>query len=212
MMIEIFLFVNPIGVACFKSEQALLTAINETEKTIRFHYIPISTIETIRADVLRRGFSSTDLNVHNALATATYNALCDYHALSLFGNKKARHYLFRLQSEINGNHQLYNKELVYRLLDEMHINHEVFETSRQSKYTKEAIDADFNLATELVVKTTPTTIVFDYEHNDGQGILVEGIMDPSSLLQIFNDDLYQPFNRSKNGGNNGGSQLKLLSN
>ncbi|APT18917.1 dithiol-disulfide isomerase [Amylolactobacillus amylotrophicus DSM 20534] len=184
-MIEIFLFVNPIGVACFKNEQAVIQTIKSTKQEVKYHVIPISNIETIRADIKRRGLSLSSLEVHNEVATATYNALRDYHAVSLFGNKKARRFLLRLQNAINVHHEPYSTNLVHRILSELNINLKAFNANRASRYCKQAMDADFDLATELNVKTTPTTIIFNYEKDDDCGVLIEGLVEPDVLNKII---------------------------
>lgn len=184
-MIEIFLFVNPIGVACFKNEQAVIQTIKSTRQEVKYHVIPISSIETIRDDIRRRGLSLSDLDLHNRVATATYSALRDYHAVSLFGNKKARRFLLRLQNAINTKHRPYSTELVHEILAEMNINLKSFENNRSSRYCKQAMDADFDLATELNVKTTPTTIIFNYDSDDDSGILIEGLVEADVLEKLI---------------------------
>lgn len=188
-MIEIFLFVNPIGVACFKNEQAIIDAIKKTERDVKFHYVPIANLESVRLDLVRQGIINPDLDTHNKNAQKIYNSLLDYHSISFMGERKGREFLYRLQVELHQRQREYSAELTAEILETMKINPKVFQKNRESKYCQEAIDADLHLAQEFDITYTPTTIIYDYDSDDNCGVMVQGCFDSDIIDQVLADEM-----------------------
>lgn len=173
-MYEVFFFVNPIGINCYESEQEIIAAINESQKKVVYHFIPMATLSTIRNDIRARNLETCNLNLFNKISTHTFNAIRDYHALKLIkGNKLARQFLLQLQKAINDDKKEYSFDVVKDILDNLNISVTKFTETRKSAYTQLSIDKDLKLAKELKVENTPTTFVFNYDY-DNCGLMIEG--------------------------------------
>lgn len=188
-MIEIFLFINPLGIACYRNEKEIMTAIEQSNKKVHYHFVPITNIGSVRTDLKRRGYANPNLTVHNVTASNMYNALKDFHSLSFMGSKKARDFLLRIQQEINENKHNYSKELVNAILDELEINKNVFEKNRDSQFISDAIEADYKLANEFDIKETPTTVIYNYDAIDTCGIAYQGCLESNVIKQIIDGEI-----------------------
>ncbi|UOC05811.1 DsbA family protein [Lactobacillus johnsonii] len=175
-MFEIFFFVNPIGVNCYQNEQEIIAAVSGYNQNISYHFIPITTMNTIRNDIKARHLSLNNVEVFNTFSQSAYNATKDYHTLKLIvGNKKARQYIINLQHAINDMNRTYSPELVDEILNSLDVSIKNFKKNRESNYIKLSMDKDLKLADDLNVVTTPTTIIFNYDDDQGDsGMMIEG--------------------------------------
>ena len=82
-MFEIFFFVNPIGVNCYQNKQEIIAAVSGYNQNISYHFIPITTMNTIRNDIKARHLSLNNVEVFNTFSQSAYNATKDYHTLKL---------------------------------------------------------------------------------------------------------------------------------
>ncbi len=175
-MFEIFFFVNPIGINCYQNEQEIIAAVSGYNQNISYHFIPMTTMNTIRNDIKARHLSSNNVEVFNTFSQSAYNATKDYHTLKLIvGNKKARQYIINLQHAINDMNKTYSPELVDEILNSLDVSIKNFKKNRESNYIKLSMDKDLKLADDLNVVTTPTTIIFNYDDDRGDsGMMIEG--------------------------------------
>lgn len=173
-MFEIFFFVNPIGINCYESESAIIDAIDDSQKKVDYHFIPMANITTIRNDIRAKRLPTCDLDLFNRISRHTFSAIKDYHALKLMkGNKLAREYLLQLQSAINDDNQTYNLKLIKEILSKLDVEYSAFEKTKKSKYTLFSMKKDLQLADQFKVKTTPTTFIYDYDSID-TNYVIEG--------------------------------------
>lgn len=184
-MFEIFFFVNPIGINCYENERAIINAINKSHKKVEYHFIPMANMSTIRNDIRIRNLPTCDLDLFNKISRNTFNAIKDYHAIQLMrGNKLARKYLLSLQEKINDFDQDYSKQLVDQILNELKIDKDSFENTRQTKYTLFSMEKDLDLAKEFNVETTPTTFIYNYDSADFN-YRIEGKVSQKEIQKIL---------------------------
>ena len=197
-MYEIFFFVNPIGINCYESEQAIINAIDDSQKKVDYHFIPMANMTTIRNDIKARKLPTCDLDLFNRISRNTFNAIKDYHAVKLMkGNKLARQFLLKLQSEINDNHNSYSKQLVDQILDDLNVKKESFIKTRETKYTLLSMEKDLQLAKQFKVETTPTTFIYNYDEVDNN-FMIEGKVNEEEVSVALNT----PAREKKYGTNN----------
>ena len=68
----------------------------------------------------------------------------------------------------------YSPELVDEILNSLDVSIKNFKKNRESNYIKLSMDKDLKLADDLNVVTTPTTIIFNYDDDQGDsGMLIE---------------------------------------
>lgn len=185
-MYEIFFFVNPIGINCYESEQAIINAIDDSKKKVDYHFIPMANMTTIRNDIKARKLPTCDLDLFNRISRNTFNAIKNYHTVKLMkGNKLARKFLLKLQSEINDNHRQYSKQLIDQILNELNVNKESFDKTRQMKYTLFSMNKDLQLAKQFKVETTPTTFIYNYDEVDNN-FMIEGKVNEEEVSVALN--------------------------
>lgn len=71
-MIEIYLFVNPLGEYCFEMEQQLLQFIEEeygtpSKEKMQFRFLPLVNLQTIGDVMQQKGISQNNLEERNHL-------------------------------------------------------------------------------------------------------------------------------------------------
>lgn len=197
-MYEIFFFVNPIGINCYESEQAIINAIDDSKKKVDYHFIPMANMTTIRNDIKARKLPTCDLDLFNRISRNTFNAIKNYHTVKLMkGNKLARKFLLKLQSEINDNHRQYSKQLIDQILNELNVNKESFDKTRQMKYTLFSMNKDLQLAKQFKVETTPTTFIYNYDEVNNN-FMIEGKVNEEEVSVALN----APTREKKYGTNN----------
>lgn len=197
-MYEIFFFVNPIGINCYESEQAIINAIDDSKKKVDYHFIPMANMTTIRNDIKARKLPTCDLDLFNRISRNTFNAIKNYHTVKLMkGNKLARKFLLKLQSEINDNHRQYSKQSIDQILNELNVNKESFDKTRQMKYTLFSMNKDLQLAKQFKVETTPTTFIYNYDEVDNN-FMIEGKVNEEEVSVALNT----PAREKKYGTNN----------
>lgn len=185
-MYEIFFFVNPIGINCYESEQAIINAIDDSKKKVDYHFIPMANMTTIRNDIKARKLPTCDLDLFNRISRNTFNAIKNYHTVKLMkGNKLARKFLLKLQSEINDNHRQYSKQLIDQILNELNVNKESFDKTRQMKYTLFSMNKDLQLAKQFKVETTPTTFIYNYDEVDNN-FMIKGKVNEEEVSVALN--------------------------
>ena len=94
-MIEIYLFVNPLGKYCFEMEQQLLQFIEEeygtpSKEKMQFRFLPLVNLQTIGDVMQQKGISQNNLEERNHLFSMTYSAALDCKAAQFQGKKKGR--------------------------------------------------------------------------------------------------------------------------
>lgn len=188
------MFVNPIGGVCLETERNIIQSLNSHQQKARINVVPLTNLQIVTDYLQRSNMDLHDLELRNHIATVTYHSLLDYKAASFQGKKKARNFLLSLQKHINKDHEQYCADLVQLAASEAGLDLKTFADDRQSKLVKDLCEADRQLASELNVKNTPSTVLVDYRHNiDGDGILIEGCVERELIDQIVEDrlDSYQ---------------------
>lgn len=189
-MFEIFFFMNPLGINCYQNEKAIFNGIDDSQKKVDYHFIPMANMTTIRNDLLARNLPTCDLNLFNKFSRRTFNAIKDYHAVKLIkGNKTARKFIFDLQTAVNENDKKYSKDLVNEFLQKYSINPSAFEETRMSKYVLFSMNKDSQLAKKFNVQTTPTTLFYDYDHTNCNYRIEGKVTEDDVDIVLHEDDL-----------------------
>ncbi len=182
------MFVNPIGGVCLDTERNIIQSLNNHQQKERINVVPLTNLQIVTDYLKRSNLDLHDLELRNHIATITYQSLLDYKAASFQGKKKAREFLLNLQKYINKDHEKYSDELINQAASEAKLENNTFNEDRQSKLVKDLCEADRQLASELNVRSTPSTVLVDYRHNiDGDGILIEGRVERDLFDQIVED-------------------------
>lgn len=186
-MFEVFLFINPVGIYCYDIERRIQRTINELNIDVSYHLVPIANVHIVQDDMIRRKRNEQKLCGFSFYTLITNKALEYYHAIKIAnGNKKARSFLFELQSYLNKNIvscdyiPLFNKAMT-----KLNIKIYTIESLLKSDYIKDSIEQDQKLAANWNVKKAPTTVIFNETEADQSGILIENMVTHEELVDLF---------------------------
>ena len=175
-MLEIHLFVNPLGMRCFRCENDVLRVDHELNTKINYQFVPLFNMQTITDTMRLYGLSSCDLKVRQHVADTIFQVILDYKAALFQGRKRGRCYLLRLQDAmVRG-----------QVAQQAKLDLEMFMEDRRSKLAHQAFQEDQQMAAELGVTQTATAVVFDTDQTD-YGYLIADF-DYETLIQAFREN------------------------
>lgn len=185
-MIEIHLFVNPLGIRCFRCENDVLKMDQQLNTQISYCFIPLFNMNTIQQTIQLYHLNQHSLVTRQQVVATLNQVIMDYIAASFQGQKRGRRYLLLLQNEIICHNNAYNMALVNSVAKSAGLDLEMFLEDRHSDLAKQAHQKDQQIAAELGVTKTASAVVFDSsEHNEG--ILINDF-DYESLIQAMHDN------------------------
>lgn len=170
-MLEIHLFVNPLGHRCFQCERDLLRVDVQLNNTVNFQFIPLMNMQTI--DKTLRDYRNHHWQVINQqkVANTTYSVILDYKAALFQGRKRGRMYLLAIQKALLEEQADYNVQLVQRLAKQAKLDMEMFMEDRQSALAKKCFKKDQRLANQMGITDSATAVVINTS-NPEYGTLV----------------------------------------
>lgn len=190
-MIEIYLFVNPLGMECYQAEKQILQLVDaEKSKKIQFRFVPFINMHVVDRLIKKYHLPKNDLAWRNRLFHTLYSAALDYKALQLQGKKKGRFFLLQLQKSCGLEKQKYSPALVESLVVKAGGDLEEFRLDRASNFVKEAFLTDQQIAHDMSIEDTPSCVVYNYSCQRDFGVLLEGdwCKDPVALKELCQTD------------------------
>ena len=174
-MIEVYMFMNPIGTECYQAERQILKLVEEIGvKKIQFRFVPFLNMRVVDSYMHRRKLPRHDLKMRNEVFQTLYSASLDYKAIQLQGKKKGRAFLLKLQERVGFQHEHYSASLVDRLLTEIGADMDEFQQDRPTNFVKEAFTTDQQVAHDMGVVNNPSCVIYNYNCERDFGVLVEG--------------------------------------
>lgn len=197
-MIEIYLFVNPLGGVCLDIEKDILHLVETENKKIQFRFIPLLNMRTINHLLSLFNVPSNDIQKRNELFETIYSAALDYKAAQLQGKKKGRQLLIGLQNAVAKNKIPYSPELSERLFVEAGGDLEMYRIDRQSDFVKESFQTDQQIAGEMGIEKHPSAVVYNYACERDYGVLVEDCDSMEEIKQLCEttDEMLQNFHNN----------------
>lgn len=185
-MIEIYLFVNPIGKKCLSIERRIIDLIKTYDMKIQLRLIPIMNLQTISEFMTRLGASEKDIHLRTALSQEIHSAALDVKAAHLQGKKRGRDFLIELQKAVGEQKQPYSKKLAIQLFTKVGGDLEMFLEDRHSDFVQEAFLTDQQIAHEMKITSHPSTVIYNYSEGCHSGILIEGCDTIHHILDTYN--------------------------
>lgn len=183
-MFEIFLFVNPLGTKCYQNAQTVMSALHEQQLSACYHLVPVVSLANIQAYLKQGSECPGCLSQFNHAAKAMKDAQTVFYVLKLLaGNKKARHFIFDLQSSLLTNRS-FSPQLTKQILQALGISPQIIANHRESRFVERARQHDQKLIEQFQVRATPTTVIYNYEQNQ-TGYLFEGSISRPDLEQVL---------------------------
>lgn len=158
-MLEIYLFVNPLGTKCFKSEQKVLDFIRLSPQKISFQFVPMLNIQTVHDVMIEKNLDTRNLTLRNELSESIYQAALDYKAALFQGKKRGRDFLMAIQAALVQDSTCYSEQLIQQVAKEVNLNWEMFNEDRHSVLAKKSFKNDQKIANDMNVTMHPTIVI-----------------------------------------------------
>lgn len=182
-MLELHLFVNPLGMRCLRCEKDVLKIDSDLNTKISYQFVPLFNMKTIDNTLKYYHLNPHDLAIRQQVSKTLNQVILDYKAALFQGRKRGRHYLLQLQSALINQGLDYNDELINKIAHDSHLDLEMFFEDRQSQLAKQAFHQDQKIASDLGVSETATAVVFNTEDSD-YGLMIPNF-DYNTLINAF---------------------------
>ena len=161
-LIEIFLFVDPLGKKCNNVRKIISNFKTERPERIKLRVIPMVNFNKVYRHTRRQSVSSHSsiVDQNNQFSTNTYQACLAFHASAMQGKNKAHKFLTVLQEQVVEEGFSYTEDLMYDIVRNIGLDVEMFTEDYGSELTKKIYKKNLKLAAEMKVKSTPSCVIF----------------------------------------------------
>ncbi|WP_057893346.1 DsbA family protein [Lacticaseibacillus brantae] len=180
-MLEIFLFVNPLGKICLEVEKKFMSFAQHQERKVVTHFIPTLNFSIISDYMQFKDLDPKNLDNRNHLFNVGYEIILDYKAAQFQGNIKARDLLMDLQTRFNTDFE-YSPEIVADLLKKHHIDAAAFWEDRGRDELRLGFQSDQQIASQMDVTNTPSAVFVDTRQPDTDSAVM---LDTVKDYQVF---------------------------
>jgi len=184
IVLEMYLFINPIGSVCYHAEQNILDLINGAKEDIRFRFIPLMNMNSVQDVMELNEKAQNNLAARNKLVTDIYHASLDFKAALFQGKKRGRKFLLNIQKQMEDSKGRYTDEIAMQAAMESGLDEEMFMHDRNSEFTAKSFIQDQKTAAEMNVEHHPTVVLFNVEGYDC-GIAMDACKSYHVLQEIF---------------------------
>lgn len=160
-LLELYLFINPIGSTCYHSEQIIIKLADELQNKIRFRFIPFLNLAATVSVMEENSIPLNNLDLRNHVFNQAYQASLDYKAALFQGKKRGRRFLLNLQHKIIDEKLTYSEKLAQRIADTCQLDNEMFSHDRHSDFTINSFHQDMQMAAEMHVHAFPTIVLYN---------------------------------------------------
>lgn len=192
-MLEMYLFINPLGNVCYEAEKNILKLVDQSSEKINFRFIPLLSLNTLSSIMKKNGLHKNDLEAQNFLAAKIYRLALDYKAALFQGKKRGHDFLLNIQKQVLKHQVEYCDKLVYQIAKDCDLDLEMFKQDRYSDFTFHSFKQDQEMAAEMNVSIHPTLVLYNLKGCDYAISLAdcEAIAFLKGILteEIFFDDL-----------------------
>lgn len=185
VMLEVYLFVNPIDDKCFRTEKEIFNVIAHSKQKIALRLIPLLNFQTITDYMQTSGYCVSDIKLRNQLTNQLYAAALDFKAALFQGRKLGHQFLLELQSQIATKRQPYNDQLALAIAQKVGLDSAMFCEDRKSSLAKQAVQKAQQLAADMSVVTPPTTVIYQGE----AGVLIPECNSAAFLNRVIAGDV-----------------------
>lgn len=169
-VIEVFLFVNPLGPNCYESEKLVESFSDERDEKVKIRFVPLLNLQSIK-NLVNEGHAAITRN-RNELYADSYDASLAFQAASLQGKKKGRNFLMQLQKLVVEDKQAVSTSLFLEIAETIHLDMDMFQEDLESEFSKKAFSKDQKLAMEMNVTEAPSCVIYSSK-DTRQGYRIE---------------------------------------
>lgn len=184
-MLDMYLFINPLGSTCYHTEQNILKLGDSLNEKINFNFVPLMNFKTINDVMYRMNIPLNNVDIRNRLSENIYHSSIDFKAASFQGKKKGRNFLLNVQQLVVNDQKDYNFETIKLAAQNSGLDWDIFEQDRHSKLAIEAFKQDQELATEMNVTEHPTIVVYDCSANNNSAYSFSGCESLDEIKKVL---------------------------
>ncbi|HIW71919.1 MAG TPA: DsbA family protein [Candidatus Levilactobacillus faecigallinarum] len=157
-MLEVYLFVNPLGARCMRSEQNIMKLADHLNSKVSFQFVPL-----LNQQIVERALASSHptLTQRNACFKTYYQAILAYKAALFQGKRKGRQFLLNMQDAVVSEHQSLSQDLTLDLAKQCHLDMDMFQEDCSSDLAKQAFQTDQKLAAEMKIEQPSSAVIFN---------------------------------------------------
>lgn len=156
-MLEVYLFVNPLGARCMRSEQNIMRLADHLNSKVSFQFVPLLNQQIIEQALPERH----SLAQRNAYFNVYYQAILAYKAALFQGKRKGRKFLLDMQTAVVNNHQQFSQELAVEVAKDCHLDLDMFTEDCDSDLAKQAFQTDQKMAAEMKIEQSSSAVIFN---------------------------------------------------
>ena len=184
-MLDMYLFINPLGSTCYHTEQNILKLGDSLNEKINFNFVHLMNFKTINDVMCRMNIPLNNVDIRNRLSENIYHSSIDFKAASFQGKKKGRNFLLNVQQLVVNDQKDYNFETIKLAAQKSGLDWDIFEQDRHSKLAIEAFKQDQELATEMNVTEHPTIVVYDCSANNNSAYSFSGCESLDEIKKVL---------------------------
>lgn len=184
-MLDMYLFINPLGSTCYHTEQNILKLGDSLNEKINFNFVPLMNFKNINDVMCRMNIPLNNVDIRNRLSENIYHSSIDFKAASFQGKKKGRNFLLNVQQLVVNDQKDYNFETIKLAAQKSGLDWDIFEQDRHSKLAIEAFKQDQELATEMNVTEHPTIVVYDCSANNNSAYSFSGCESLDEIKKVL---------------------------
>lgn len=192
---EFYLFVNPLGMRCYHSEQELIRSINMINSKVDVNILTYHNHEAIYHFLEQININHANLAQRNLYYNIVYKAAVAYKAASLQGKKLGRQFLIRLQELFNHNTEDFSEEMFSDIAKEIGLDLQIFLEDLNSDFVRQLFLKDQKIAREMQVQQTPALVIFQNQ-SEHDGILIREDITREVILEEL-DNIVQRYYLSR---------------
>ena len=205
---EFYLFVNPLGMKCYKTEQELINSLSIISSKVDLNIITFHNHKLVPYFLNQLNLHSHDLQTRNYYYNIVYKASIAYKTASLQGRKLGRDYLFRLQEVFNEDIHTFNDDLLYQIAKEIGLDLQIFIEDFQSDFVRQLFLKDQQIAQEMNVKQTPALVIFQNQSPEDGVLLREQITKEKIIEEL--DNIVKDFYYANAHSSKGNPKLSII--
>ncbi|MFD1548475.1 DsbA family protein [Levilactobacillus fuyuanensis] len=156
-MLEVYLFVNPLGARCMRSEQNIMRLADHLNSKVSFQFVPLLNQQIIEQALPAR----PTLAQRNAYFNVYYQAILAYKAALFQGKRKGRKFLLDMQTAVVSDHQKFSQDLAVEVAKDCRLDLDMFTEDCDSDLAKQAFKTDQKLAAEMKIQQSSSAVIFN---------------------------------------------------
>src|SRR5690625_2531326 len=188
-LIEIFLFVDPLGRECNDVRKIVRNFRKERPEKIKLRVIPMVNFNKVYRHTRKQSVNNpaSIVEQNNHYSNNTYRACLAFHASAMQGKNMAHKFLTVLQEQVVEEGFSYSEELMYNIVKNIGLDVEMFTEDYESELTQKIYKKNLKLAAEMKVKTTPSIVIFK-DNNDEEAFRLNKEIENEMLHSICGVD------------------------